>query len=385
MLSWALGLALAQPAANEPGRWYPDVYQARGADPSLSDAEQARAAQLEALGYSARGDGPPGRGVVVREAAAGEGAVLLTHGHRPEAVVITLQGEVLHRWHLPMQHVWPHEPDLLQHTSATHWRRVALLPDGGLLAIHEGIGVVCLDRHSRVRWASRNQAHHDLAVDGDTVWMLTRRTHPRAEGLPVLEDFVAQLDLATGEERRRWSVLEAVQRSAWPQWAQPAADSGDVLHTNSLHLLADGEVLLGSRVHDALLRLDPATGQVSWAATGPWRRQHDAEIGPSGRLWLFDNQGPGGGRSRVLALDPRGGSVLWSWGADEGLFSEVLGAVQELDDGSVLITESTRGRALQVAPDGSVLWDYRSPHVREGQVAALLEAVRLPERPAFLD
>jgi len=385
VLTWALGLALAQPAADEPGRWYPDVYQARGADPSLSAAEQARAAQLEALGYAARGDGPPGRGVVVREAAAGEGVVLLTHGHRPEAAVITLQGEVLHRWHLPMQHVWPHEPDLLRHTSATHWRRVALLPDGGLLAIHEGIGVVCLDRHSRVRWASRNQAHHDLVVDGDTVWMLTRRTHPRAEGLPVLEDFVAQLDLATGEERRRWSVLEAVQRSAWPQWAQPAADSGDVLHTNSLHLLADGELLLGSRVHDALLRFDSATGQVTWAATGPWRRQHDAEMGPSGRLWLFDNQGPGEGRSRVLALDPRGSEVLWSWGAAEGLFSEVLGAVQELDDGSVLITESTRGRALQVAPDGSVLWDYRSPYVREGQVAALLEAVRLPERPAFLD
>lgn len=373
MLTLLLGLALG---GDPPGRWYPDAYRSRADDPALTPDERARAAQLEALGYATAGEGPPGEGVVRRTADAGEGFVLLTEGHAAAATLIDLDGRVVHRWAAPLERAWPDHPELLRHASAHHWRRVALLPDGGLLAIHEGIGLVRLDAASRVLWATRNQAHHDLLVEGDTAWVLTRRTHPRGGSLPVLEDFVAEVDLASGRERRRTSVLAALARSPWGELALPPEGSGDVLHTNSLHRLPDGRFLVGSRVHGFFATLDPASGALTGLTRGPWRRQHDVEQGPSGRIWLFDNQGAGEGRSRVLAL-AGDGVPAWSWGAEQGLWSEVLGTVQELPDGSVLITESTRGRAVQVAPDGRILWDYRSPHTHGDRVAALFEAVRV--------
>lgn len=376
-----LALGLAQEAADLPGRWYPSP-----------DSEIAR---LEALGYVGGyvpRSGPSG--VTHREPGAQDGVRLYTSGHRPWAGVIDLDGRLLHSWSADILEAFPDQPELAKYPSAHTWRRVALLDDGSLLAIHEGIGLVKLDRESRVVWSSANRAHHDLEVLPDgRILILTRTAHDQGTR-PILEDFVVVLD-ARGRELRRVSVLQALDRGAYRHLLErdPEWDTGDILHTNTLHQLDGsvqsandafraGRVLISSRTQGFLAVLDLDDEQVVWATRGRWSRQHDAEITPTGRLLLFDNRGLGSGRSRVLALDPTANAerILWSWSGrpGEALHSDVLGAAQELPNGNVLITESTRGRALEVDPDGRVLWRFSNPETAEERyIAAIFEMVHL--------
>ena len=83
-------------------------------------------------------------------------------------------------------------------------------------------------------------------------------------------------------------------------------------------------------------------------------------------------------------------SVLWPTignhdtyvGSEERPFySETCGANQRLPNGNTLIVESDNGRAFEVTPDGTTVWEYVNPH-RAGEhdelIAALLDVVRLP-------
>ena len=76
-----------------------------------------------------------------------------------------MQGNELHRWHANHEEVWPEMGFDSESEKWHYWRRVHLLEDGGLLAIFEGVGLVRLDRDSRVLWAHREGEHHDLCVD----------------------------------------------------------------------------------------------------------------------------------------------------------------------------------------------------------------------------
>jgi hypothetical protein len=64
--------------------------------------------------------------------------------------------------------------------------------------------------------------------------------------------------------------------------------------------------------------------------------------------------------------------------------SRVLGSCQRLANGNTLITESTAGRALEVRPDGKIVWEYFNP-ARGGDdgdlIAYLMEVVRLDIAP----
>jgi hypothetical protein len=395
----ALSASGAEPvAAHEqlPGRWYPNPY--RGPELSGLSAEQReQVAQLEALGYLggyAQDDASSGVTRWERGQTA-SGANLYSSGHAATALLVAMDGRVLHAWSKPFEQVFPELRSTSQRDTGA-WRRVALRPeDGHLLAIYEGLGLVHLDARSQVVWASANRAHHDVRwKPGGGVLVLTRLL--RADGgpgdRPLLEDCVAELD-AHGREIRRVSVLQALIRSPWASLLQRAPeDTGDLLHTNALFPLdglagpagpGDGQVLLSMRHLDALAVLDLDEERIVWAATGGWSRQHDVEITAGGAMMLFDNRGGEGGTSRVSMFEPWSMRPLWTWAGPPGqrLSSEVLGASQELPGGNVLVTESTRGRVVEVTPRGEIVWEYHNPHVTGpdgAYVAAIFEMIRLP-------
>ncbi len=399
LLPLLLCLAFAQDAVDLPGRWYPVAYRSNAASSHLSAQERAQIQHLESLGYAA-GSEPlaPVTGVTTHDLnRVAAGLNLFSSGHGPYAALVDMDGTVLHTWQSEFTTSFPGQADLLRHESAHSWRRVALLPDGSLLAIHEGIGLVKLDRHSQVVWATLNRAHHDLEVLANGhVLVLTRIAHPQRNGPAILEDFVAELD-ANGRELRRVSVLKALEQSplATVLDKRPEWKTGDVLHTNSLQVLDElssrvnpvfrpGHILLSSRTQGFLAVLDLQTQQFVWTTQGPWSRQHDASITHAGDLMLFDNRGMGPGHSRVLTVDPADESqrVRWSYSgpSTRPLHSEVLGAAQALSNGNVLITESTKGRAVEVTRDGTIVWEFHTPHVVEHRyVAAIYELVRVPD------
>ncbi len=378
------------PAAGRSGKWKP----ARS-EPSRTEAR----ADVEALPYL-RGYQPPidGRNGVVRydRERAAPGLNLIASGHAAEAVLLTMDGRELRRWALPLASAFPNLAQRPHSERLDFWRRVRLLDDGSLLAIYEGLGMVKVDRASRLRWKRAGAFHHDLDVAPDgTIWVLDRegkvlpRINPK-EG--VLEDFVTHL-AHNGRVLERISILRAFEDSPYARFLDVMPHAGDILHTNTLELLdgslADkvpafkaGNLLISILQTSTLAVIDPETRQVVWALRGQWRKQHQPTVLANDHLLLFDNVGIDRDHSRALEIDPRQGDIVWQYAgtALEPLASRTLGSVQRLANGNTLITEAERGRAVEVTPDNQIVWEYHSPF-RTGEqdalVAALLEVIRL--------
>ena len=88
-------------------------------------------------------------------------------------------------------------------------------------------------------------------------------------------------------------------------------------------------------------------------------------------------------RARGIARTLAESEERWRYdGSDsDPLWSKSCGTVQRLANGNTLITESDNGRALEVTPEGEVVWEFLSPH-RAGDdgelVATLFDVIRLP-------
>jgi Arylsulfotransferase (ASST) len=358
-----------------------------------------RAAEVKAVpylqGYRPAEDRPE---ILVHDAAAvAPGLDLYTSGHAAEAVLMDRDGQVLHRWRQPLRRLWPDLAADPVNARLEYWRRVHLFPNGDLLGIYEGLGIVKLDARSNVLWAHRGGIHHDLQVlPNGEIWVLDRdgkivpRINPKAG---ILEDMITVLS-PEGRVLRRVSLLKSLERSRQASLLGRAERSGDIFHTNTLEVLdgrfADrhpafrrGNVLVSLLKLDTVAIVDPDREEVVWALTGSWRRQHQPTFLADGNLLLFDNRGAGPQSSRVLELDPLTGRTVWSYGGTRAadFFSKTLGSCQRLPNGNTLLTESENGRALEVTRDGRVVWEFYNPH-RTGAdgelVAVLFEMLRLP-------
>jgi hypothetical protein len=386
--------------------WQPgmDGHWMRAPQPAIDD--DADLDRLAALGYA---DGfqqaEQAVGVTVYDPdRALDGLNLYCSGHEPAAYLMDMAGHVVHRWALAYTDVPNPTPNPHRWFSGS-WRRVRLLDDGSLLAIYENLGLVKLDRDSRIVWWFDGRAHHDLDLmpDGSIV-VLTRERAFRRELEPprtVIDDFVSFVS-PDGVEQRRISILDALLRSDDFRHLVPRRRDRqpDLFHTNTVEVLDDrlaehgpafrpGNLLLSMRHLDTIAVLDPQTETVVWAARDGWRWQHEPTALANGDILLFDNLG-GGTASRVLEIDPGTLATTWVYQGDppESFFSVYCGTASRLSNGNTLITETCAGRAFEVTPSHDVVWRFVSPH-RAGEggelVAALFEVVRIPERPAWLD
>ncbi len=381
------------------GRWR--RYRTNRFDDSMTSEQRLALERLESIGYvggvsRARVEA----GVtVLDDAEVSAGLNLYTSGHGPEAVLMDMEGRVLHRWRRDFWDIWPDYPIDRDAEATQHFRRAHVYPNGDLLAIFEGLGLVKLDAASNVLWDFPGKAHHDLwvAPDGD-VWVLTREAHvvPRVSpDAPILEDFVSVLD-AGGREKRRVSLLECFERSP-PRfrdiWLRNKGRRADVFHTNSLEVLdgrfADrdgafqaGRVLVSMLFLNTVAVIDLDERRVVWAQEGGFSGQHDPKLTDAGTMLIFDNKG-GPGLSRILEIDPLDRSLKWEYRGtlEEPFLSHTCGTAQRLPNGNTLITESDNGRAFELTQDKRLVWEYVNPH-RAGEdheyVAVIFEVVRLP-------
>lgn len=328
---------------------------------------------------------------------AQDGVNVYNSGHEPAAFAIDMHGRVRHTWRYEIEKVWPDVPPTVH---GSFWRRVHVYANGDLLAIFEGIGLIKIDRDSKLLWSYRNGCHHEVDVTDDgRIFVLTRRALVLPHGnpvQPVLVDGIAILD-PQGRPLAEYSLLEMLERSGYPQLIKRIKKRVDVFHTNSLEVLdgryADlwpyfkkGNILISLRNLNVVAIIDLELGKFVWTHSGHaeviWRRQHDPKVVAGGRILLFDNLGAGG-RSQVEEFDPRALTTTWSYGGEKGarLFSMTSGTSQRLAVGNTLITESDNGRALEVTPDKQIVWEFYNPH-RAGDknqlIATLFEMKRYP-------
>lgn len=386
------------------GRWR--EFGTHKFDEALTREQREMIEQLEAIGYvsgsrDAPTDGARGTpsGVVVNDASrASPGFNFYTSGHAPEAILTDVAGRELHRWQYDFWDAWPDFPVAKTHASTEFWRRTLLQPDGSLLAIHEGLGLLKLDAESNLLWALPNRAHHDLAVvDSGEIWVLTREAHlvPRIhEDLPIIEDFVERLG-ADGTQLGRFSLLEAFEGTEFaPLVDKVKGRHGDIFHTNSLAVLErdlpnppfqKGRLLLYMLGVGLTVVVDAETEKVVWARFGRPERSHDPKITAGNNLLLFENKFREE-ESRIVEYAGTTKIPVWSYQGtpERPFYSETCGTVDRLPNGNTLITETDAGHAFETTPEKEIVWEFWNPHRAgpEGRyIASLFELVRLP--PSF--
>jgi hypothetical protein len=380
------------------GRWRESVPRANPLRGELTEEQLRDVERLRSIGYlTGSQPAPPVTGLTVHDASrAYRGLNLYTSGHFPGAVLMDMDGNVLHMWERSFLDVWPDRRVDAETENAQYWRYVHLFENGDLLAIFEGHGLIKIDKDSSLLWEHRGGEHHDLKVlDDGTICVLAREVSldPRFNPEhPVLEDFILYLT-PDGEEIRRVSVLEALGHSRYAVMLGEVRPQGDVLHTNALEVLngdlagelpafGAGNVLVSMRTLSALAVVDMASEKVDWALKGSWRKQHDPSVLPGGNILIFDNNG-NDGSSRVIEIDSASGDIecVYKGEPADDFYSQMCGAATRLPNGNTLATESDRGRAIEVTPNGDIVWEYLNPK-RAGEkgelVATLFEMTRLP-------
>lgn len=403
--AWALAAALLASSACDPAEAPPPDESAGVSVEAFEELPEDVQAELEALGYVITTEIAAGNsGVSVHdEARALAGWNLYVSMHGREALLIDMDGRVLHRWSGPPEP----EEERKQRKLGLWWRTVRLFPNGDLLAQTDYGPLMKLDFDSRPIWVYDDTAHHDFDVMPDgRIFAIVGNTAIRHPGFvhPLSEDFVALLS-PDGLELGRVSLLAALKKGGQTealeelrkyQRSATDMDRGDVTHLNAIEILgppgpgapeafASGRLLLSTPKNHRLLLMDFERAEIVWSQRGSFRYQHDPTYTEDGRLLLFDNLGAGEDRSRILAIDPRSGDDLWSYGdpPDPPLFSKCCGRVHPLANGNLLSVVSLEGRALEITPDGTIVWEFRSPHELGGKIAILNDVLRID--PSFFD
>ncbi|MCS6992015.1 MAG: aryl-sulfate sulfotransferase [Chitinophagales bacterium] len=157
----------------------------------------------------------------------------------------------------------------------------------------------------------------------------------------------------------------------------------DIIHTNSIELTPDGDVLCSHRHLNQVTLTDYETGEFIWRLGGvnnqftfingseAFNFQHDARILPNGHITLWDN---GNGffppRSRAkeyrLNLDSMTAELVWyfqpkTYNNNDG-FWFAMGSCQRLENGNTVINggwdySSNQSNFYEVTPDGQVVWE----------------------------
>jgi hypothetical protein len=358
--------------------------------------------ELEGIGYAAGYEPAPVEvGVTVHREGVSDGYNLLVSGHGPEAVLVDMDGKELHRWRCPFADALP---DFVKGKGTREqyrdfWRRAHLYPNGDLLAIFEGHGMVKLDAASNVLWRFQKFPHHDLDVlDDGRIFVLTRKASivPRIhETEPVLEDFVTILS-PHGKVQQKVSILECFEGSEFEYMLERTEPRGDFFHTNTIEVLdgrladrhpafAAGNVLVSVLRLDTICILDLEAKRVVWALSEGWVEQHQPTVTDDGQMMVFDNLGGDAefGRTRVMQFDPIDYRLTWLYEgtADNHFQSDTCGSIQRFSNGNTLITESDNGRAFEVNEAKEIVWEFISPF-RAGDdgelIATLFDVVRMP-------
>lgn len=347
-----------------------------------------------------------------------EGGVTINHLQDPEdqltfltmyrdgaygAYLIDGLGNYVHKWRVPYE-----EADLLlaKDTGVSLDKRhkfihgAHLYPNGDILVSVEFSGLAKLDSQSNLLWVVSLPTHHSVDVDADgSIWVLSRsEIEDSSAGSPKIpvphwNDEIVHIS-PDGKVLETFPILEIIRNNSYEGIlyggppGSPRVDHNDPLHTNDIDILTPeeaknfdgvkaGDIMVSLRTIDTVIVVDRETKKIEWSMTGPFLRQHDPDVGPDGLLYVFDNRTASGqtggghaayltkpqafGYSRVLKIDPNTRQVVWQFrGTEERPFySSIMGRVEPLANGDVLIVETEAGRVMQVHPEsGDIVWEF---------------------------
>ena len=367
-----------------------------GRDTALTAASRVRDAErIAAIGslpyvnFVPMAPGDQGkRGVTtVDHERVDRGYVLFVPKPRYEALLVDVNGDVVHRWASETGRLTGAQsarwPDFF-----AGWQTVSMAKNGDLFAILSRHGVLKLDWNSRLVWMSAIPAHHDIAVAGNgDLYVLTESVRVVKSGgrkRVVLDDGVTILR-PDGSIQRRISLLDVFARSGdWSakleqrigerfrplderglenllvlggEWRTRYRDRADA--ERAARLLSSGHVEGDEREAFAMLRAIPGSpSDLFHANTVVPLKRHERGLWEDGDVMVSLANW-----NLVAVIDMKRERIGWSWGSEE-----IEGAHQPtvLENGNVLVfdngTSRNRSRVVEVDPGWkTIMWSFAAP------------------------
>ncbi|HEY2769331.1 MAG TPA: arylsulfotransferase family protein [Solirubrobacteraceae bacterium] len=197
---------------------------------------------------------------------------------------------------------------------------------------------------------------HEFTITPQNTALITayRPVRLNAHHMPVLNCFVQEIDIRTGNVLFQWDSLDHIPVADTYGKPSPFGSVDDYFHINSVAQAPDGNFVISGRDTWAIYKIDHRTGRVLWElggkhssfTMGPGTRtvlQHDATIHPGGLITIFDNEDWGAvpAQSRVVLeqIDAARHTVTLIRQLDDSpsLFSPWEGSAQLLVGGQVFV------------------------------------------------
>ena len=295
-------------------------------------------------------------------------------------------------------HSWPIDDLSLSdvaksRSNAPHALR--LLKDGSVIFNFDRLGELHrLDACGGAIWSISKAYHHSLAPSQDgTFWIWAGR-----EEVGDDYQYMVRIDPETGHERERIGLIEQVFEQSAAQATALSLQSGFPIATNSDDALdrfhpndveelmpemagafpqfAAGDLLVSLRNLN-MVAVIGRSGEIKWAAYGPWHQQHDPDFNADGTISIFDNN-RGRGPSRIISIVPDETISLPQPLAAPEFASDFRGKHQRLPNGALLIVIPEEGRVIEVAQNGEVLREINNLSERAGFHEDVANAYWLP-------
>jgi len=260
------------------------------------------------------------------------------------------------------------------------------LPDGTVIVnVDKGDAIARYDTCGEPIWSREGAFHHSLAPDpeggvwtwqGDvstfdqyhTLIRFDPHTGDTLETIELFEDIIdaspesrAIFSLAPDQELERYRGARAI-----PDLFHP--NDLEVLHPDRAGAFTQfeaGDLLLSFRSLDLVSVVDRESHATKWWSHGPWRRQHDPDFLPDGRISVFDND-TGSGTSNIVTIDPTTRALaILDIEPDYRFYTRFMGKHEWLDGETVQITVPYEGRVLEVDADGHVLLEINNVYDEE--------------------
>jgi hypothetical protein len=324
-----------------------------------------------------------------------------------------------------IRHVWGGTSPDMKYLSGGH----LLTGVGGRSAVsltryHTAAG--CASTVAELNWEGEavwkydiepgTELHHDLVrlENGNTLLLLRRWREapafwgeyyqpdkpwyviPQEQQLerPVLDDFFREIT-PEGKTVWEWHSIDHLEELAVDDavWRVFRRNSGDPLHTNTLEVLPDGNILTSFNKISTVAIIDRKSGGIKWTwgrgDNGTFSQHHPNRIPDGcpgeGNILIYDNGGINDrGKSRhytrLVEVNPLTDEIEWeylnlphNWMRTHNaigpsmmhharrFFSQAWGSVQRLPNGNTLTLDAAANRLFEITYAGEIVWEYISP------------------------
>ena len=254
-----------------------------------------------------------------------------------------------------------------------------ILTNGDLIFKHPNSPLVKINFCGEISWINDlDPFHHSTEIDEEGNYWIPSRMYPFSEGVQkykkgekFYDDAITKIS-PDGKVLYQKSVTEILLKAK-------VLYEKDFTHTDPLHLndiqpvLKDGkfwkkgDIFLSLRTSSMIILYRPDTSEVIKIIKGPFHAQHDVDIISESKISIFNNNiqytldGIKRFFTEILIYDFNTGKFSKKFN-DSLINNKVItgsgGLNDFLDDGSIMVEQTDRGRILFFNSIGELEWEY---------------------------